>query len=50
MAGPCGKAQEYKPAGVVGGGYGGGICQASTTLYGAAVRVGLTIVQRRNEV
>lgn len=49
MAGPCGKAQGYKQAGVVGGvGYGGGICQASTTLYGAAVRAGLTIVQRRN--
>mgnify|MGYP000196652386 FL=1 len=49
VAGPCGKAQGYKQAGVVGGvGYGGGICQASTTLYGAAVRAGLTIVQRRN--
>ena len=49
VAGPCGKAQGYKQAGVVGGvGYGGGICQASTTLYGAAVRASLTIVQRRN--
>ena len=49
VAGPCGKAQGYKQAGVGGGvGYGGGICQASTTLYGAAVRAGLTIVQRRN--
>ena len=49
VAGPCGKAQGYKQAGVVGGvGYGGGICQASTTLYGAAIRAGLTIVQRRN--
>ena len=49
VAGPCGKAQGYKQAGVVGGvGYGGGICQASTTLYGAVVRAGLTIVQRRN--
>ena len=49
IAGPCGKAEGYLPAGVVGGiGYGGGICQASTTLYGAALRSGLTIVERRN--
>ena len=49
ITGPCGKAQGYKPAGVVGGiGYGGGICQASTTLYGAVIRAGLTIVERRN--
>ncbi len=48
-AGPCGAAQGYLPAGIVGGiGYGGGICQASTTLYGASIRTGLTIVQRRN--
>ena len=49
VAGPCGKAEGYLPAGVVGGvGYGGGICQASTTLYGAALRSGLTIIERRN--
>ena len=49
VAGPCGAAQGYLPGGVVGGvGYGGGICQASTTLYGAALRAGLTIVERRN--
>ena len=49
IAGPCGQAEGYLPAGVVGGvGYGGGICQASTTLYGAALRAGLTIVERRN--
>ncbi|MBC2890757.1 VanW family protein [Gordonibacter massiliensis] len=49
VAGPCGQSQGYLPAGVVGGiGYGGGICQASTTLYGTAIRAGLTIVQRRN--
>ena len=49
VAGPCGKAEGYLPAGVVGGvGYGGGICQASTTLYGAALRAGLTVVERRN--
>ncbi len=47
--GPCGAAEGYLIAGVVGGsGYGGGICQASTTLYGAVVRAGLTIVERRN--
>ena len=49
VAGPCGQAQGYLPAGVVGGiGYGGGICQASTTLYGAALRAGMTIVERKN--
>ena len=49
VAGPCGQAQGYRPAGVVGGvGYGGGICQASTTLYGAGIRAGLTVVERRN--
>ncbi len=47
--GYCGKVAGYLPAGVVGGvDYGGGICQASTTLYGAAIRAGLTIVERRN--
>lgn len=49
VAGPCGAAEGYLAAGVVGGvGYGGGICQASTTLYGATLRAGLTIVERRN--
>ena len=28
-------------------GFGGGVCQASTTLYQAAVRSGLTIVERK---
>lgn len=47
--GPCGAAEGYLIAGVVGGsGYGGGICQASITLYGAVVRAGLTIVERQN--
>ena len=48
VAGPCGQAEGYLPAGVVGGVGCGGICQASTTLYGAALRAGLTIVERRN--
>ena len=49
VAGPCGQAQGYRPAGVVGGvGYGGGICQASTTLYGGAIRAGMTIIERNN--
>lgn len=49
VAGPCGAAEGYLPAGVVGGlGYGGGICQASSTLYGATLRAGLTIVERQN--
>lgn len=49
VTGPCGAAEGYLPAGVVGGiGYGGGICQASTTLYGATLRAGMTIVDRQN--
>ena len=49
VCGPCGAAEGYLIAGVVGGeGYGGGICQASTTLYGAVLRAGLTIVERQN--
>lgn len=52
-AGPCGKAQGYRPAGAIIGGrlsqaYGGGICQASTTVYGAALRSNMQIVQRSN--
>lgn len=52
-AGPCGKAQGYKPAGAIVGGrmsqaYGGGICQASTTIYGAALRSDMQIVERSN--
>ena len=49
VAGPCGFAEGYKLAGTVQGeGYGGGICQASTTLYGAALRAGMAIVERRS--
>lgn len=49
QAGPCGYAQGYLVAGTVQGtGYGGGICQASTTLYGAALRGGMTIIERRS--
>lgn len=49
VAGPCGKYQGYLVAGTVQGtGYGGGICQASTTLYGGALRAGMTIVERRS--
>lgn len=49
QAGPCGYADGYKIAGTVQGtGYGGGICQASTTLYGAALRSGMTIIERRS--
>lgn len=41
----------FLPAGGISGGilvqmYGGGICQASTTLYGAVLRAGLEIVER----
>ncbi|MGF7002041.1 hypothetical protein M2149_000411 [Lachnospiraceae bacterium PFB1-21] len=47
--GPWSGGNGYVIAGVVGGqGWGGGVCQASTTLYGAAIRSGMTIVERRN--
>lgn len=43
----------YLPAGAISGGefvqeYGGGICQVSTTIYGAALRSNMTIVSRYN--
>lgn len=43
----------YKKAGAISGGkmteaYGGGICQASTTLYGAVLRADLEVVERHN--
>lgn len=28
--------------------YGGGVCQAATTIYGAAIRTGLTVLERKN--
>ena len=51
--GECGKAQGYRPAGAILNGrlvqeYGGGICQASTTIYGAALRSDMTITERHN--
>ena len=51
--GECGQAQGYKPAGAILNGklvqeYGGGICQASTTIYGAALRSDMTITERHN--
>lgn len=49
VTGRCDSSQGFLEAGVVGGtGIGGGICQASTTIYGAAIRSGLTIVTRNN--
>lgn len=51
--GNCNKENGYKEAGAILNGkliqsYGGGICQASTTLYGAALRSNMVIVQRSN--
>ena len=51
--GNCNAANGFKPAHGIQNGklidvYGGGICQASTTIYGAALRAGATIVQRYN--
>lgn len=51
--GPCDQAHGYLPAGAIYAGkhieeYGGGICQSSTTIYGAALRSGMQIVERYN--
>lgn len=51
--GDCNQANGYRQAGAILNGkliqaYGGGICQASTTIYGAALRSNMTIVQRSN--
>jgi vancomycin resistance protein YoaR len=51
--GPCDKANGFLIAGAIENGrhidsYGGGICQASTTIYGAALRSGMKIVERHN--
>lgn len=51
--GDCNKANGYLEAGAIQNGrlikaYGGGICQASTTIYGAALRSNMVIVQRSN--
>ncbi|MCI1955413.1 MAG: VanW family protein [Oscillospiraceae bacterium] len=51
--GPCDKAHGYREAGAILKGklvqdYGGGICQASTTIYGAALRSNMKIVERHN--
>lgn len=49
--GAASKRNGYKIAPVYGGGgmtegYGGGVCQVSSTLYNAVVRAGLTLVER----
>lgn len=51
--GNCNKANGYRLAGALLNGkktqeYGGGICQASTTVYGAALRSNMQIVLRSN--
>ena len=51
--GSCDKAHGYRVASVLVNGkhdqdYGGGVCQASTTIYGAALRSGVQIVERYN--
>lgn len=45
----------YRKAGVISGGrliqnYGGGICQAASTIYGAALRAGMTTTERYNHL
>jgi vancomycin resistance protein YoaR len=51
--GPCDRANGFRIAGAISNGrhvdsYGGGICQASTTIYGAALRSGMEVVERYN--
>lgn len=46
-------SQGFRKAGAISGGklideYGGGICQASTTLYGAVLRADLKVIERYN--
>lgn len=46
------ESNGYKPAGVINNGkhevgVGGGICQSSTTIYNAAIRCGMEVVERR---
>lgn len=53
VVGPAGRDEGYKAANAIVNGklvpsYGGGICQTSTTLYGAVLRSGLEIVERSN--
>lgn len=53
IVGACDEAHGYQKAGAILNGkliqqYGGGICQASTTLYGAALRSGVEITERSN--
>lgn len=53
IVGAADEAAGYKLAGAIQNGvstqdYGGGICQASTTIYGAAVRSNCEIVERSN--
>lgn len=53
VVGPAGRNEGYKAANAIVNGklipsYGGGICQTSTTLYGAVLRSGLEIVERSN--
>ncbi|MGE5543585.1 MAG: VanW family protein, partial [Bacillota bacterium] len=49
VVGPRTPERGYRPAPVMGGdgiGYGGGVCQVSTTLYNAVVNAGLEVVER----
>lgn len=51
--GPCGKAQGYKVASVIVNGkfvpgYGGGVCQVATTLYGCSKKLKMKTVERHS--
>ena len=49
VVGPRTPERGYRPAPIIGGdgiGFGGGICQVSTTLYNAVAKAGLQVVER----
>lgn len=49
VVGPRTPERGYRPAPVMGGdgiGFGGGVCQVSTTLYNAVVNAGLQVIER----
>lgn len=51
VVGPCNKSTGYKPATVIVGnsyqvGYGGGVCQVSTTLCGCVQKLGITPTEK----
>lgn len=53
VVGPCGKKQGYKVANVIISGkvlpgYGGGVCQVATTMYGCSRKLNMKKIERHN--